>query len=144
MTHRNECTTHEHESPDEFLIEKMIEGELSPSELAQHCGISLNELAQWAAETQHIKALEHLARLADLRAQMLVARYRATAAVRLIAIASADEPSELSRKACVDLLKTDLDVFDHMHDDDCAAQTPEPPSEQAILDALERLGAESE
>jgi len=132
-----------HESRDAFLIARMVDGEWSPNELAHHCGISLRELAQWVAEAQNITTLERLARLADLRAQMLVARYRATAAAQLIAMASADEPNELARKACVDLLKTDLDVFEHMQQRNTSDQ-PETPSEQAILDALEALGAASE
>jgi hypothetical protein len=84
-----------------------------------------------------------LSQLADLRAQMLLSKYRAGAAAGLIAIAGSEEPTELSRKACVDLLKLDLGLFSTGFEP-IAAPTSSAPSEQAILDALEAIGADAD
>jgi hypothetical protein len=120
------------------IIAHFAEGELSPVELALRLGLSLRELARWAGESDNIQLLSTIAFLADVRAQMLVARYRASAAARLIAIATEPEASEHSRKACVDLLTTNLEVFSPRGS--CEREGPAGPSEQTILDALEKLG----
>lgn len=122
----------------EVIAVSMAEGELPPRELAEHVGLSLSELAEWANDPASVRMLSSIAFLADVRAQMVVARYRANAAAQLIAIATSKEPSELSRKACVDLLNMNLNVF--LPPDAKAKESPAPPSEKAILDALEKLG----
>jgi len=125
----------------EFLVEQLLEGALRPAEIAAQVGMSLAELAAWAADPANARTLEGLARLADTRAQMLLSGYRAAAAVRLIEIATDKEKGELSRKACVDLLHADLGVFGSPSTG--RSNTPPPaPDERAILDALERLGEE--
>ncbi len=127
----------------EQLIEQMLKGERAPAEIATEVGISLAELSDWARDDTNARTLEGLARLADLRAQMLLSEYRAAAAVRLIEIATDKEQVESSRKACVDLLRADLGVF--KPSDIANRDTPPPaPDERAILDALERLGREEE
>ncbi len=125
----------------EFLVEQLLEGTLRPAEIAAQVGMSLAELAAWAADPANARTLEGLARLADTRAQMLLSGYRAAAAVRLIEIATDKEKGELSRKACVDLLRADLAVFGPPSMGN--SNTPPPaPDEHAILEALERLGQE--
>ena len=125
----------------EQLIEQMLKGERAPAEIATGVGMTLAELSDWARNDANARTLEGLARLADLRAQMLLSEYRATAAVRLIEIATDKENVEPSRKACVDLLRADLGVF--KPSDIAACDTPPPaPDERAILEALERLGRE--
>ena len=64
-------------------------------------------LAQPTRKLVGVDQVAALARLAELRAQMLLARYRGGAVARLINTATSDEPSDLSRKAAVDLLKID-------------------------------------
>ena len=124
-----------------FLVEQLLEGSLRPAEIAAQVGMSLAELAAWAVDPANARTLEGLARLADTRAQMLLSGYRAAAAVRLIEIATDKEKGELSRKACVDLLRADLGVFSPPSTG--SSDTPPPaPDERAILDALERLGEE--
>ena len=124
-----------------FLVEQLLEGTLTPAEIAAQVGMSLAELAAWAVDPANARTLEGLARLADTRAQMLLSGYRAAAAVRLIEIATDKEKGELSRKACVDLLRADLGVFSPPSTG--SSDTPPPaPDERAILDALERLGEE--
>ena len=125
----------------EFLVEQLLEGTLTPAEIAAQVGMNLAELAAWAADPANARTLEGLARLADTRAQMLLSGYRAAAAVRLIEIATDKEKGELSRKACVDLLRADLGVFGPPSTG--SGDMPSPaPDERAILEALERLGEE--
>ena len=125
----------------EFLVEQLLEGTLRPAEIAAQVGMSLAELAAWAADPANARTLEGLVRLADTRAQMLLSGYRAAATVRLIEIATDKEKGELSRKACVDLLRADLGVFGPPSTG--SGDTPPPaPDEHAILEVLERLGEE--
>ena len=72
---------------------------------------------------------------------MLVSEYRASAAIRLIEIATDSEGGEVSRKACVDLLRADLGVFEKTQSSE--DQLPAQPSEEAILNALQKLGEET-
>lgn len=122
------------------IIMHLAEGDLAPPELADRLGVSLRDLAQWASEPENVRLLSGIAYIADVRAQLLLARYRANAAARLIAIATDQDAGELSRKACVDLLKTNLEVFAPRAEIENAPPPPPPPSEEAILEALERLG----
>lgn len=126
---------------NERLIRAVAEAELSIVELAKQLELPLSDLARWAGDPAQMKLLEGLARLADIRAQMLLSRYRANAAVQLIGIASAEQPNELSRKACVDLLQSNLNVFLQSSDDPEDAGPPRV-SPQKILETLETLGKE--
>ena len=125
----------------EQLLEQLVQGKLSPAQLAEQLDLSLTDLAKWASEPKHARVLESLARLADVRAQMLVSEYRASAAIRLIEIATDSEGGEVSRKACVDLLRADLGVFEKTQSSE--DQLPTQPSEEAILNALQKLGEEA-
>lgn len=129
----------------ERVIEAIAEGKLTAAELAHELELSLSELAMIVAEPEQARVLESLARLADLRAQMLLSHYRANAAVQLIGIASAPEPTELSRKACVDLLHANLKVFveDHSHSPHAQAENTTAVNTQKVLEALESLGTEA-
>jgi len=122
------------------LVEKLSLGDTAPTQLAHEHNVPLTRLARWATEPATVRVLEGLAHLAEVRAQMLLSRYRANAAIQLITIATADEPTELSRKACVDLLKADLRVFDRAERDDAPAAAI---NEQTIINALEDLAKES-
>lgn len=128
---------------NEKLLEQLVQGKLSPAQLAEQLDLSLTDLAKWASEPKHARVLESLARLADVRAQMLVSEYRASAAIRLIEIATDSEGGEVSRKACVDLLRADLGVFQQAKDQSNEDQSPAQPSEEAILNALQKLGEEA-
>ena len=125
---------------DEHVIARIVEADRSPAQLAGELEMSLFELSEWATQPSIIKALEALARLSDVRTQMLLSQYRANAAIRLIEIALAKEPTEASRRACVDLLRADLDVFEQTCQPTGESQDAAPPSEETILAALERLG----
>ena len=125
------------------IIEKIVEAKRSPAEIAAELDIELHEIASLARHDPTMQTLEGVSRLEDVRTQMLLSRYRSNVAMHLLAIASADEPTELSRKACVDLLKTDLGVFAQHHEQSASSgegSTPPAPSEKAILAALQRIG----
>ena len=126
----------------EQLLEQLVQGELAPAQLAKQLDLTLTELAKWASQSKNANILENLARLADVRTQMLVSEYRATAAIRLIEIATDSEGGEISRKACVDLLRADLDAFKQTPTQPNADQPTAQPSEEAILNALQKLGEE--
>lgn len=124
------------------IIEKIVEAKQSPAEIAADLEIDLHEIASLARHEATMQTLEGLARLQDVRAQMLLSKYRANVAMHLLAIASVKEPTELSRKACVDMLKTDLDVFARQDGGTSSTDASKPtvPDEKAILQALERIG----
>lgn len=129
------------------VASELIDGEIGPIELAERSGLTLIELAQWASARNGARLLEGLARLAELRARMVIARYRATAAASLIEMATRNDGSETARKACVDLLRLTPDITPPPSSPDAGATNGgEPaglpaPSEAAILEALEALGA---
>lgn len=120
------------------LIEQITHGDRETLELAEDNNLALERLGAWAVQPGTVRALAGLAFLADMRAQMLLSRYRANAAIRLIKIATDNEPTELSRKACVDLLKADLKVFNR----DAEREIEEAVDEAAMIRALEELGRE--
>jgi len=120
------------------LIEQITNGNGGTMELAEEHALPLERLGAWAVEPRTVRALAGLAYLADMRAQMLLSRYRANAAIRLINIATDNEPTELSRKACVDLLKADLKVFNR----DAEREIDDALDEAAMIRALEDLGRE--
>lgn len=128
------------------LLERMLQADRPPLELARELGVSPAQLASWSDEPASGWILQRLARLADVRAQMLLSNFRANAAIQLIQIAAATEPTELSRKACVDLLTANLKVFseDDQHAEPDHSVGPKAPTEEMILRALEKLGDEDQ
>ncbi len=126
---------------NEQLLEHLVQGNLAPAQLAEQLDLTLTELAKWVSQPKNANILENLAKLADVRTQMLVSEYRASAAIRLIEIATDSEGGETSRKACVDLLRSDLGVFDKTQS--IEDQSTTQPSEEAILNALQKLGEEN-
>ena len=126
------------------LIKRMVEADCTPAELAEELGISLSELAAWAADGRNLGAVEQLARLADIRAQMVVSNYRATAAAQLIRIAASSTESDLARKACVDLLDADLNAFDPERQRAADAQDDSNrAAADDVLATLEKIGQQA-
>ena len=60
----------------EQLIQQLLKGEHAPAEIATEVGMTLAELSDWARDDANARTLEGLARLADLRAQMLLSEHR--------------------------------------------------------------------
>jgi hypothetical protein len=83
-------------------------------QLAQTHRMEPQELADWVLDEGNRRCLTGLCVLADLQTQVLMSRYRLTAATRLIKLASGESAeggpvsADVARRACVDLLKLDL------------------------------------
>lgn len=121
------------------LLEAMAEADQSPRDLAESMNMSLTDLIEWAAEPANARRLASLARLSDVHTQMVVSRYRASAAVQLIKLATSKDGGEVARKACVDLLRTEMSAFDEPGRDDDRRAEPAVDTGR-VLEALERLG----
>lgn len=107
--------------------------------LGEATGMSLRDLAKWSTQEDNLHVLRGLVRLADLRTQLLISRFRAAAAYRLLAFASSDKATETARKACHDLLTTNMQ---EAMTEAVAEARPLPPveiSEDAVRLALEEL-----
>lgn len=92
----------------ERLMLALYEAQQDLAELARKEKLTLTRLAGWANDARTIASLDGLCRLNDVRAQLLVSRYRTLAAARLFELAKDESAGELARKACVDLLKVCL------------------------------------
>lgn len=92
----------------EALLRAVYEAERDPRGVAEAFGLTLEELAQWAGRERTMRALRGLRLVADMQTQLILSRYRLTAAAKLVQLAGQDDSGELARKACVDLLKTEL------------------------------------
>ena len=95
------------------LLRDIFEARLDLAELGAAHAMSPGELAAWIGVEANARALAGLCRLADLQTQLMLSRYRQVAVTELIKQAtggSEDQPvgAEQSRKACVDLLKAEL------------------------------------
>ncbi|HWB21225.1 MAG TPA: hypothetical protein VG711_13080 [Phycisphaerales bacterium] len=137
----------------DLLVDKIVEADASPGELARQLSLPLAELASWASQERTVALMRGLVHLADMRAQMLLSKYRANAAVQLITIASAKDATELSRRACVDLLKINLGGFgrDEPRGESSNDAWPQSegawsgsePDDRLLRNMLETLGAQS-
>ncbi len=131
----------------EALLRLLAGGTLDVRGMADALGWSLGELGRWMNDGDHAGAVEGLLRLEDARAQLTLGRYRVAAATVLLRIASDDKAGEAVRKACVDLLTVNtvpaaVRSRSAADGDSRASDAPPaaPPSEQAILRALQELG----
>ncbi|MFG0253194.1 MAG: hypothetical protein ACF8NJ_10005 [Phycisphaerales bacterium JB038] len=90
------------------LLRQVLRGEHDLEELCDGQGLTLEQLAGWAEQARTRGTLAALRRLADLRTQLMISRYRAHAAARLIELTGGEESLETARKACVDLLRVNV------------------------------------
>src|SRR5882724_4457947 len=65
---------------DQAIIARLAEGSATPAQLAAELDIPLGRLAEWCAKPVNLRIMASLARLADVRAQMIVSTFRANAA----------------------------------------------------------------
>ena len=97
------------------LLDDLAGAEHDVLSLAERHGLSLAALVDWAQRHATRRTVAGLCALADAQTQLLLSRYRLIAATRLIAHVTADAdalPPEQVRKACMDLLKTELSRAD--------------------------------
>ena len=98
-------------APAQALLDDLAGAEHDVLSLASRHGLSLDGLVDWACRSETRRTVAGLCVLADAQTQLLLSRYRLVAATRLIAQATAEDETlsaEQVRKACVDLLKTEL------------------------------------
>ena len=124
------------------LVQDLLEARLDVVELAQRHRLSPQELSAWGRVGENQQCVSGLCRLADLQAQFLLSRYRLLAVTQLIkqATQQADDgeavSSEQARKACVDLLRADLQVRDLGPAEPEEAKVP--PLRGSLYEALEQ------
>ncbi len=96
------------------LLHDVVMSQMDIEALAKKYHLSLTNLADWLENGAHGRTVINLCRLADLQTQLLLSRFRGSAALRLISMARGDDGAEtsyepeLSRKACIDLLRLEL------------------------------------
>jgi len=93
------------------LIADIIAAEADWTGIGERHNLTPERLSHWAQQDQNQLTLRGLCVLADLQTQILLSRCRLVAATRLLSLASGNEDGatpEISRKACVDLLRMDL------------------------------------
>ena len=124
----------------EQLLSRVYEAEEDPRAMADSLGLSLRELAAWADRPGNAAVLGGLRRLGDTQTQLILSRYRRTAAAKLLALANQEDDAELARKACVDLLKLELIPADAAPRE--GDEPDEPIDEASVIGALEAIGRE--
>lgn len=98
------------DTPDKLILD-LAGAEHDILSFAQAHGLTLENLVEWAEKPETRRTLSGLCVLADAQTQLLLSRYRLIAATRLIGQATAEDETlsaEQVRKACMDLLKTEL------------------------------------
>lgn len=92
----------------ERLLARVYEAGSDLQDVADEFGMTLGELAEWSDGEGVGRTLRGLYELADTQSQLILSRYRVTVAAKLVRLANQEEDAELSRKACIDLLKLNL------------------------------------
>ncbi|MEM0915529.1 MAG: hypothetical protein AAGK09_13075 [Planctomycetota bacterium] len=94
------------------LARDLLDGDADLITLLDRHGMNPEQVRAWLTDTGDADSLRSLVQLADLQAQLMLSRFRLSAVMRLIALANDDDPKqrEPARRACVDLLKAQLDA----------------------------------
>lgn len=140
-----------------WLVEQIVTGVGDLDQLASELGVSLDELARITQETGALEQVVVLNELMDLRAQILLGRYRASAAVLLIELLRrAQQPEDSpdgasARQAAMDLLKATVPPRRGGSAGGLtkaavgvASGSPSASEAREILAALERMGRDDE
>jgi LPS sulfotransferase NodH len=125
------------------LMNRVIAANVPPEQLARELGLTLEQMAQWISQPRNLNTVTSLVRLANLRTDLILSRFRANAVAHLVGIAGSAEPNELSRKACVDLLNAQMQEWIANAPSGREPPSPPAPSERAILKALEEIGRDA-
>ncbi len=91
------------------LLADILDARYDTAALAAAHGLEPDVLAQWARSPQVRQRLTGLCLLADLQTQLMVSRYRIVVTGRLIRLATEEAEGDLARRACMDLLKLELE-----------------------------------
>jgi hypothetical protein len=90
------------------LMEDLIAAQHDLLSLAREHGLDFEALSAWANDPANVARVRGLCLLADMQAQLLLSRYHVHAVSRLVQLIGDQNADDLSRRACVDLLKLDL------------------------------------
>ncbi len=92
------------------LLSDLIAARHDLLQLAQMHGVEPEDLATWVTRPKVRQTLSGLCALSDFQTQLLLSQYRRFAATRLLRLATGEDQdvTESARKACVDLLRTEL------------------------------------
>lgn len=130
------------------LLQLLCEAQTDILDLAAQEKLSFAKLTAWLNDTATQTTLDGMCRLNDLRAQLLISRYRTLAAARLFELAKDDGGGETARKACVDLLNASLalpilqpELPDNDNDAESARPSVSVEEMHRFLAALGQLGA---
>ncbi len=123
------------------LLNLLCEAQTDILDLAAQEKLSYRKLTSWANDQNTQSVLAGICRLNDLRAQLLVTRYRTLAAARLFELAKDDAAGETARKACVDLLNATLITpLLHPHSTQPDPESAPPVSVEELSEFLNTLG----
>jgi len=111
----------------------LCEAQTDVLDLADQEKISFANLAEWSNNTKTKSVLHGMCRLNDIRAQLLISRYRTLAAAQLFELSKEESGGETARKACVDLLKLCLAPMPESLDQD-STRAESAPSPEALFD----------
>lgn len=138
------------------IVHDLIEGASDLSRLSKKHfpstgpGGSVRRLAAWYDRPKTGVLLSALRRLAEDRAELVVAHARAAAARRMIELATAGENAESSRKACFDLLKLPAPgasargtASASLRRETAAPREDPPPDPEAVRRIYDRLADEN-
>lgn len=90
------------------LMRSLIHGERDLLDVAAEHRVSLEQLADWAADDAVQRRLAHLCGLADAQAQFQVSRFRLFVAQQLMRDAMREGGDELTRKTRLDAMKAEV------------------------------------
>ncbi|MCE9590196.1 MAG: hypothetical protein K8S99_06695 [Planctomycetes bacterium] len=105
----------ERDSAERELVGDILAARHDLIALAERHGMSVAELADWIGKTEHRRVIRGLCEIADAQAQVLLCRYRQMAVAQLAKLATQEGEAgvsaaalEVTRRACMDMLKIDL------------------------------------
>ena len=119
------------------LLECLCSRPVDLMEVAKRCGLTMPQLAAWAAKPQTQAELAALRMLMDFSIQFEVSRQRHDALLQLYHIAMDDKNLDRARRACVDILKVHVVAQPRQTSKKEASAAPAPASEAAAAPAPE-------
>ena len=131
---------------DQFIVE-MLYGQKSISRIAKNLNLSHNELAQLTQQPEIQKILKTLSTFVEMYANMLLYRQRLAAISRLGMLVRQRKDHELSRKACVDLIKmtpTNLNDRSNKSADETDLNDTAGISDEALHSFITSMGGDSD
>lgn len=95
------------------LIHDLIHADFDITAIQSKYGLTPDSLSQWVKQDDNYRCLTGLCILADIQTQILLSRYRLIAAGKLYELVTREHDNtkaeqDITRRACVDLLKLEL------------------------------------